>query len=605
MSTLIVFFVPGKRQNAWDPRHASKRFPDSAADSKYESIRGHFYEGICSKMFPSAISDLYRERQPNSEKLRYRASSDFSISCRWALLSFPSKILRIPLSHTGSIVQSHLLLDVSADPALEGSQEMLASGVNFFSWLSSDKSQETMLKKAEVTPASITTLLTDTKIKVWVHFGILQDQKKPLLTAVPKETPHLTIPLWHQETIGAGMCLGSVASVIQFGKTVKRIPESTQLGQYKHRFKMRFNDFTLFTKKENTMTSLFPSQLFHEEEDIDEVSPIAYLENPKEEFAIKAKFIFKYSVFYTEEEVMTQFTRLPENSTRESRSSRATSGMAVLQGWLTGRKDSCYRALLIIFNLKLMDVTEHNLQSKKCPDGQDLYRGHRARLGTPELLLPEKLTSRKGSRMLSGEPSKNPRNCFVLGDNVEYPDLDGAFIFSNCSHIIKKDSPKLDGSMSIHTISRFLLMPRRIGHLLQAMEEHLAHYGKDIAIAQNGVIRFWDEFGYLSAKWNSLHLRAVDTLTTIQLSFVSAVDDPLLPAEFSMKVALVPGFAQGTTILSRTSKQKTLLGTLKRTQRQGKKQKQLVEEIHQQQEIDQECSEKISSYISSHDNQPF
>lgn len=35
--------------------------------------------------------------------------------------------------------------------------------------------------------------------------------------------------------------LGSVASVIQFGKPAKRIPKSTQLGQYRNGFKMRFS----------------------------------------------------------------------------------------------------------------------------------------------------------------------------------------------------------------------------------------------------------------------------------------------------------------------------------------------------------------------------
>lgn len=58
-----------------------------------------------------------------------------------------------------------------------------------------------MLKKAEVTPASVTTLLTETKTKVWMHFGILQGQKEPGPTAVPKKTPHLPIPFWHQETV--------------------------------------------------------------------------------------------------------------------------------------------------------------------------------------------------------------------------------------------------------------------------------------------------------------------------------------------------------------------------------------------------------------------
>lgn len=98
-------------------------------------------------------------------------------------------------------------------------------------------------------------------------------------------------------------------------------------------------------------------------------------------------------------------------------------------------------------------------------------------------------------------------------------------------------------------------------HLLRAMGEHLAQYWKDIAIgnalssppalgsslpeegklgrargwlltrcvgvcllAQRGIIKFWDEFGYLSANWNQppssdlryKRRRAMEIPTTIQ-----------------------------------------------------------------------------------------
>lgn len=81
-------------------------------------------------------------------------------------------------------------------------------------------------------------------------------------------------------------------------------------------------------------------------------------------------------------------------------------------------------------------------------------------------------------------------------------------------------------SHSIHIISRFLQMPRRVGHLLQATGESLAYHGKALTIAQNGARRFWGESGYLSTEWNSpppsgdLRFKcqgAVETLTTIPL----------------------------------------------------------------------------------------
>lgn len=107
-----------------------------------------------------------------------------------------------------------------------------------------------------------------------------------------------------------------------------------------------------------------------------------------------------------------------------------------------------------------------------------------------------------------------------------------------------------------HNKQVFLLMPRRIGHLLQAMGEHLAHYGKDSTITQNGIIRFWDEFGYLSATWSSLHLVS-------HISNARGLWKPW-PRPFNCDLCLkwmtlpfqlssVGKFALGTMILSRTS----------------------------------------------------
>lgn len=53
-----------------------------------------------------------------------RVFSDFSISCRGALQSpLHPKILRIPLPHTGNVLQIHLLLDFPVDSGWEGSLE--------------------------------------------------------------------------------------------------------------------------------------------------------------------------------------------------------------------------------------------------------------------------------------------------------------------------------------------------------------------------------------------------------------------------------------------------------------------------------------------------
>ena len=109
-----------------------------------------------------------------------------------------------------------------------------------------------------------------------------------------------------------------LASVAQFGNPGKCTPESMQLGQYRNGFRFRFNahqeGFYHLHQKGATTTRPFPF-LVSTEEGADEVSPIACLglyghRNLSEVGATEAKFIFKHSVSYIEEEVMG----IPENS---------------------------------------------------------------------------------------------------------------------------------------------------------------------------------------------------------------------------------------------------------------------------------------------------
>ncbi|CAH6779420.1 ATPase MORC2B [Phodopus roborovskii] len=151
---------------------------------------------------------------------------------------------------------------------------------------------------------------------------------------------------------GAGMDPNDAISVIQFGKSGKRTPESTKIGRYGNGLKsgsMRIGkDFILFTKKEDTMTCLLLSQTFHEEEGIDEVIVPLPTWNTQtrepvtdnvEKFAIETELIFKYSPFHTEGEVMAQFMKITGNS----------------------------GTLVIIFNLKLMDNGEPELDIASNP----------------------------------------------------------------------------------------------------------------------------------------------------------------------------------------------------------------------------------------------
>nr|XP_016849638.1 PREDICTED: MORC family CW-type zinc finger protein 2-like [Anolis carolinensis] len=151
---------------------------------------------------------------------------------------------------------------------------------------------------------------------------------------------------------GAGMDQHDATSVIQFGKSAKRSPKSTQIGQYGNGLKsgsMRIGkDFILFTKKDHSLTCPFLSHTFHEEEGIDEVIvPLPYwhvrtkepLTDNMEKFVLETELIYKYSPFKSEDEVMEQFNKISrENGT-----------------------------LVIIFNLKLMDNGEPELYVSSDP----------------------------------------------------------------------------------------------------------------------------------------------------------------------------------------------------------------------------------------------
>jgi hypothetical protein len=93
-----------------------------------------------------------------------------------------------------------------------------------------------------------------------------------------------------------------------------------------------------------------------------------------EKFAIETELVYKYSPFRTEEEVMTQFMRIPGDSGKRLRA-RAPAVWELWdhEGWgdprLAGRTTRfCpLGTLVIIFNLKLMDNGEPELDVMSNP----------------------------------------------------------------------------------------------------------------------------------------------------------------------------------------------------------------------------------------------
>ncbi|NXL52126.1 MORC2 protein, partial [Podilymbus podiceps] len=213
---------------------------------------------------------------------------------------------------------------------------------------------------------------------------------------------------------------------------------------------------------------------------------------------------------------------------------------------------------------------------------------------------------------------KEPKELnFIFGVNIEQRELDGMFIY-NCSRLIKmyeKVGPQLEGGMAcggvvgVVDVPYLVLEPthnkqdfadaKEYRHLLKAMGEHLAQYWKDVAIAQRGIIKFWDEFGYLSANWNQppsselryKRRRAMEIPTTIQcdvclkwrtLPFQLSSVEKNYPDSWVCSMNPDP---EQDRCEAAEQKQKVPLGTLKKdVKSQEEKQKQLTEKIRQQQE---------------------
>jgi hypothetical protein len=111
---------------------------------------------------------------------------------------------------------------------------------------------------------------------------------------------------------------------------------------------------------------------------------------------------------------------------------------------------------------------------------------------------------------------------FVFGINIENRSRDGMFVY-NCSRLIKmyqKVGPQADGGVfcsgvvGVVDVPYLVLEPthnkqdfadaKEYRHLQQAMGEHMLQYWKDLEIAQQGVTKFWENFGYVSPNWRDL-----------------------------------------------------------------------------------------------------
>ncbi|OCT98106.1 ATPase MORC2 isoform X1 [Xenopus laevis] len=504
---------------------------------------------------------------------------------------------------------------------------------------------------------------------------------------------------------GAGMDPSEAAGVIQFGRSAKRTPESIQIGQYGNGLKsgsMRIGkDFILFTKKGDTMTCLFLSRTFHEEEGIDEVIVPLPTWNTKtgepitdnmEKFAIETELIYKYSPFHSQMELMKQFKKItedtgtlvvvfnlklmdsgepeldvltdpkdiqmagtpPEGTKPERRSFRAYAAVLYIDPrmriFLHGHKVQTKRLSCCLHKPRMYKYTSNRFKTRAEQEvkkaehmakiaeekareaeskaravemqlGNDLARESRAALRQVQntaMTFRREADVKKRIKEAKQRALKEPKELnFIFGVNIEQRELDGMFVY-NCSRLIKmyeKVGPQLEGGMAcggvvgVVDIPYLVLEPthnkqdfadaKEYRHLLKAMGEHLAQYWKDVGIAQKGIIKFWDEFGYISANWNqppSCELRykrrrAMEIPTTIQCDL--CLKWRTLPFQLSSVekeypdtwvCAMNPDPEQDSCEATE-QKQKLPVGLLKKDiLSQEEKKRQLTEKIRQQQE---------------------
>uniref|UniRef100_H3DEP7 MORC family CW-type zinc finger 2 n=1 Tax=Tetraodon nigroviridis TaxID=99883 RepID=H3DEP7_TETNG len=523
---------------------------------------------------------------------------------------------------------------------------------------------------------------------------------------------------------GIGMDPNDATHVIQFGKSSKRSPESTQIGQYGNGLKsfhsgsMRIGkDFILFTKKDNKLTCLFLSRTFHEEEGLDEVivplpswdlntkEPIT---SDPEKYAVETELIFKYSPFSDGNQLMEQFNKIESSSgtlviiynlklmdTREPELDFETDHQDILMAGTPAegvkperRSFRAYAAVLYIDPRMRIFIQGHKVRTKrlscclykprvykysstrfktraeqevkkadhlakiaeeKAREAESKQLEFEARVGdsvskdsrallrkVQDSAMMLKRDAEMKKRILEAKQKalKEPKELnFIFGVNIEQRDLDGMFVY-NCSRLIKmyeKTGPQLEGGtacggvVGVVDVPYLVLEPthnkqdfadaKEYRHLLKSMGEHLAQYWKDANIAQKGIVKFWDEFGYLSASWSSApssdmrykRRRAMEIPITIQcdkclkwrtLPFQMDAVDKRYPDSW---VCLMNPDGTQDRCEAPEQKQNIPCGVLKKEKVSSEdKRKELAEKIKQQQEK-LEALQKTSTIKSAAD----
>ncbi|KAH9524273.1 ATPase morc2 [Bulinus truncatus] len=117
---------------------------------------------------------------------------------------------------------------------------------------------------------------------------------------------------------------------------------------------------------------------------------------------------------------------------------------------------------------------------------------------------------------------KEPKTLnLIFGLNLDNRSHDGVFVY-NCSRLIKmyeKVGPQNEGGVFCNGVVGIVDVPylvlepthnkqdfadaKEYRHLMRAMGEHMIQYWKDVGIAQQGITKFWESFGYINSEWKA------------------------------------------------------------------------------------------------------
>ncbi|XP_007894090.2 ATPase MORC2A [Callorhinchus milii] len=112
--------------------------------------------------------------------------------------------------------------------------------------------------------------------------------------------------------------------------------------------------------------------------------------------------------------------------------------------------------------------------------------------------------------------------CFIFGVNIQKRNMDGMFVY-NSNRLIKmyertggafvnRLTQSCRGVVGTVDVPYGMMEPthnkqdfanaKEYNNLLKVMDKFLLQYWKDLGIVQMGIVKFWNEFGYLSANWD-------------------------------------------------------------------------------------------------------